>query len=348
MKKKFFLLMTAVSMGMTSWAQVPKADLLDVIFNDDGTATDISASQNNVELFGIPRVVKSSKYGMNVACFHDNGLNEVCAYWYKVDYGTNIDVLEGLADGHSMELLCRLEMEGEYTDNLAADKEVKPFCSHEGGGTGFLICKQNRGLNSDSKNEWTFLPHVGGKYVYANSGVPAKGGEYVHLVGVWDKEKGEARIYVNGELKYTNPTATGDFKLPSLTYFVIGGDAGSGGANQSFRGDVAIARVYDDALTDEQVASLFNAVKAMDTGEEEHNEADTPDIEPTGDYMQFELGGANQVSITKTENFSYIVVTSGTDPFVRMSPLNADLTSEESAVEFEYKTSVDIPGADLY
>ena len=349
MKKKLLLLMTAVSMGVTSWAQVPKADLLDVVFNDDGTATDISASQNNVELFGIPRVVKSSKYGMNVACFHDNGLNKDCAYWYKVDYGTNIDVSEGLANGHSMEVLCRLEMEGEYTDNLAADEEIKPFSSMQGGGTGFLVSKQNRGLNSDSKNEWTFLPHVGGGYVYANSGVLPKGGEYVHLVGVWDKEKGEARIYVNGELKYTNPTANGDFKHSSLPYFVIGGDpGGDAGANTSFKGDVAIARVYDDPLTDDQVASLFNAVKAMDTGTEEHNEADTHDIEPTGDYMQFELGDANQVSITETENFSYIVVTSGTDPFVRMSALNADLTSEESAVEFEYKTSVDIPGAEFF
>ena len=351
MKHKFLLLMTAVMMGMTSWAQVPKADLLDVVFNDDGTATDISASQNKVELFGVPRVVKSSKYGMNVACFHDNGLNKDCAYWYKVDYEKNIDFLDGLANGHSMEVLCRLEMEGEYTENLAADAEVKPFSSMQSGGTGFLVCKQNRGINSDSQNEWTFLPHVGGSYVYANSGVVPKGGEYVHLVGVWDKEKGEARIYINGELKFVNPNASGDFKHSTLPYFVVGGDpGGSAGANTSFKGDIAIARVYDDPLTDEQVTSLYNEVKAMDTGAAEHNEADIqdPDDPNEGDYMKFVLTASNQVSITGISDYSYIVVTQGTDPYVRMSALDADLTSEQTAVEFEYKTTYDIPGAEFF
>ena len=271
MKKILFYSLVLSVTFMTVSAQVPKADLLDVVFNEDGTATDISASQNNVELFGVPKVVKSSKYGMNVACFHDNGLNQDCAYWYKVDYGTNVNFKNGLADGHSMEVLCRLEMEGEYLDNLGAGDEVKPFSSMQGGGTGFLVCKQNRGINSDSNNEWTFMPHVGGNYIYANSGVLPKGGEYVHLVGIWDKEKGEARIYVNGELKYTNPTAVGDFKHSTLPYFVIGGDpGGSIGANTSFKGDIAIARVYDDPLTDDQVTSLYNIVKTMDTGADEH------------------------------------------------------------------------------
>ena len=271
-------------------AQVPKADLLDVVFNEDGTATDISNSKMTVELFGTPNVVESPKYGINVACFHDNGLNHDCTYWYKVDYGTNVNFKDALADGHSIEVVCRLEMEGEYTDNLAADEEVKPFSSLQGGGTGFLICKQNRGLYFDSYNEWTFMPHVGGGYVYANSGVLPTGGEYIHLVGVWDKEKGEARIYVNGELKYTNPTANGDFKHSSLPYFVIGGDpGGDAGANTSFKGDVAIARVYDDPLTGTQITSLYNAVKIMDTGADEHEECIREGLFKIGTAEELEL-----------------------------------------------------------
>ena len=86
MKQKLLFLMTALLMGMTSWAQVPKADLLDVVFNDDGTATDISATQNVVELFGTPNVVESSKYGINVACFHENTYNANCNYWYKLTH----------------------------------------------------------------------------------------------------------------------------------------------------------------------------------------------------------------------------------------------------------------------
>ncbi len=344
MKQKLLFLMTALLMGMTSWAQVPKADLLDVVFNDDGTATDISATQNVVELFGTPNVVESSKYGINVACFHENTYNSNCAYWYKVDYGTNMDFMDGLADGHSVELLCRLELDGNYAEEIG-DNEIKPFSSHQGGGTGLMVCKQNRGINSDSNNEWTFLSHVGGDYVYANSGIVPQGGEYVHLVGVWDKEKGESRIYVNGELKFVNPNATGDFKQSSLTYFVVGGDPGGSGANTSFKGDVAIARVYDDPLTDDQVASLYGAVEAMDTGAEEH--VDQMEYDP---YFSFNTEtGKNSIDCFDLEEpYSFELVTTGGDPYIQMSPLQKPLGEEQTVITFEYICPMGAPTSEFF
>ena len=60
MKHKFLFLMTAL-FASSVWAQVPKADLLDVVFNEDGTATDVSTSQMTVESFGSPTIVKSAK-----------------------------------------------------------------------------------------------------------------------------------------------------------------------------------------------------------------------------------------------------------------------------------------------
>ena len=344
MKQKLLFLMTALLMGMTSWAQVPKADLLDVVFNDDGTATDISATQNVVELFGTPNVVESSKYGINVACFHENTYNADCKYWYKVEYGSNMEFTEALADGHSVELLCRLELDGNYAEEIG-DNEIKPFSSHQGGGTGLMVCKQNRGINSDSNNEWTFLSHVGGDYVYANSGIVPQGGEYVHLVGVWDKEKGESRIYVNGELKFVNPNATGDFKQSSLTYFVVGGDPGGSGANTSFKGDVAIARVYDDPLTDGQVASLYGAVEAMDTGAEEH--VDQMEYDP---YFGFttEIGVHNIDCSELEEPYSFELVTTGDDPYIQMSPLQKPLGEEQTVITFEYICPMGAPTSEFF
>lgn len=338
--------MTAFLMGVTSWAQVPKADLLDIVFNDDGTATDVSECQNTVELFGTPNVVESSKYGINVACFHENAYNSNCAYWYKVDYGTNMDFMDGLADGHSLELLCRLELDGDYAELIGAGNEIKPFSSHQGGGTGLMVCTRTTddAGNVTRGNEWTFLPYSNGEYHWTNSGVPAVGGEYVHLIGVWDKEKGESRIYVNGELKYVNTDAAGDFKLSSLTYFVVGGDPGGSGANQSFKGDIAIARVYDDPLTDAQASALYEEVNAMDTGSEEH--VDQVVYDP---YFSFLIDSQRRIECSELEEpYSFEIVTTGDDPYISMSPLQKPLGEDQTVITFEYICTMGAPGSEFF
>ena len=270
--KRISVMVATFLLGMATWAQVPKADLLDVVFNDDGTATDVSAMANTVQTIGAPSVVRSLKYGINEACFKKNGLSAMADHYYRIDYGENEAFQNGLADGHSVETLVRFNLTDAYSNLVAAKSEVKPFSSHQGGGTGIMVCKQNRGLEGNSQQEITFLPHVGGSYCYAHSGIVPENDKYYHIVGVWDKEAGEARIYINGQLLYTHSQAIGDYKPSSQPWFAIGGDAGNAGCETSFNGDVAIARVYNDPLTPEQVASLYAEVEKMDTGEAEHPE----------------------------------------------------------------------------
>ena len=57
----------------------------------------------------------------------------------------------------------------------------------------------------------------------------------------------------------TNNNGT-NFKLASQKWFCVGGDAG-GNVQAGWRGDVAVARVYDDALTADQVAALWADVQ---------------------------------------------------------------------------------------
>ena len=270
--KRISVMVATFLLGMATWAQVPKADLLDVVFNDDGTATDVSAMANTVQTIAAPSVVRSLKYGINEACFKKNGLSAMADHYYRIDYGENEAFQNGLADGHSVETLVRFNLTDAYSNLVAAKSEVKPFSSHQGGGTGIMVCKQNRGLEGNSQQEITFLPHVGGSYCYAHSGIVPENDKYYHIVGVWDKEAGEARIYINGQLLYTHSQAIGDYKPSSQPWFAIGGDAGNAGCETSFNGDVAIARVYNDPLTPEQVASLYAEVEKMDTGEAEHPE----------------------------------------------------------------------------
>lgn len=66
--KKLLLTALSFTMGLAAVAQAPKADVLDIIFNDDGTVVDASAMANPVRVLGNPDIKKSPMYGMNVLC----------------------------------------------------------------------------------------------------------------------------------------------------------------------------------------------------------------------------------------------------------------------------------------
>lgn len=95
---------------------------------------------------------------------------------------------------------------------------------------------------------------------WCHSGVEPEVGKYYHVVGVWDQVAGKARIYVNGELK-NEIEAMGEFiqpSSPSARWFCVGGDSCSSDyAESAWNGDVVIARVYDAALRDSDVAELW-------------------------------------------------------------------------------------------
>lgn len=66
--KKQLLTFLSLCMGLTALAQAPQADVLDVVFNDDGTVVDASPMANPVRVLGAPDIKKSPMYGMNVLC----------------------------------------------------------------------------------------------------------------------------------------------------------------------------------------------------------------------------------------------------------------------------------------
>ena len=229
---------------------VPTADLLDVVFNNDGSATDISPLQNNVEnLAGSSSMTYfNDGYQGYIAHFNHTPGASISSGYYKVNFSGNTQFENGLADGHTMETLFM------YDDDIKIGTEVKMFSAMESGGTGFL-------LTSD-KGEITFLPNVGG-WKWTRSGIVPEKGTYYHVVGVWDKQKGTSTIYVNGVRKGST-SASGSFSFPpnkNCYWFCIGGDASASGAGNAWRGDIAIARVYDAPLSETEIAKLWDAVK---------------------------------------------------------------------------------------
>ena len=235
----------------------PVADILDVVFKTDGTAEDISPMKNAITTnsSGALSTYYSNTYKRFVAKFGNTWAGATSGF-YRIDYANNEAFKEALKDGHTLEAVVMADFEPPISEG-----EAKFFSSHETGGTGLMVCKAFRGLNG--KNELSFLPHVGGDWKFAASGIVPQPQIYYHIVGTWNKEEGKARIYINGELKNT-AEAAGEFKFPkdNSNWFAIGCDAGPT-AQLGWSGDVVLARVYDNPLTQQEVDILWNEIKKL-------------------------------------------------------------------------------------
>lgn len=233
---------------------VKSALAFDAVFEDDGSAKD--ASSNSVFIKYIEGdgsvVYYNSDAGRNVARFLGS-LGENCQDgYYKIDYSSGRTIKDALSDGHTLEVQFMLSEQNNV------EGEVKMFSSMQDGGTGFLLSSPSQG------RDITFLPNVSkdgtSNWCWAQSGVVPEVGKYYHVVGVWDKTAGKARVYVNGELK-NEVDADGEFVFPTqrtAQWFCIGGDSSTGDyAESSWNGDVVVARIYDAVLRESDIQSLW-------------------------------------------------------------------------------------------
>lgn len=268
----------------------PKADMFDVEFRNDGSAADISPMKNAIQAGSqAPETYYDAALGRFVGRFSNawGGGNSYC--YYRMDYGDNQTFMDGLADGHTLEALVKPEYEGEIKD-----VECKFFASHEAGGTGLMVCKKDRGLNGG--NELTFLPNVSengrSSWQWGVSGVTPESGKWYHVVGVYDKANGKIHVYVNGILR-NSVSVRGSyvFQKPEYRWFCIGADAGPTG-QIGWRGEVALARIYNAPLTASDVSALWNNVKDK-VSKERH------DLVSGVSYLNaFPVKGSAQLSIS--------------------------------------------------
>ncbi|MGN0233656.1 MAG: LamG-like jellyroll fold domain-containing protein [Bacteroidaceae bacterium] len=226
--------------------------LLDIVFNEDGTATDASPMKSAVEILGTaPTTYWSDQFNRYVAKF-DAPMGSTPTGVYKVDFEKNTSFCRALANGHSLEMVIKADLGGQPFNVVA-----KPFSAMQSGGTGFETADVN------GKRVVRFNPHVGGDWGRVDSDLTPEDGIYYHILGVWNKQEQKGDIYVNGVLSNTKELP-GDFKFASTGrgWFGIGGDPDKATtASNAWCGDIVIARVYNDALTAEEVTALWNDVK---------------------------------------------------------------------------------------
>lgn len=242
----------------TYGGELPAADLMDIVFNADGTAIDVSAAANEIVTIGTPKIVKSPALDMNVLCHTQNAVSAVSENYFRVMLSESLR--QGIADGMTMEVYARPYWTDE--DNLNDWYSVLGY--EEGGGVGMIVYN----------NQWDFEAHIGGGYKDAYAGVGPQKGEWTHLVGTWNKEQGMLTIYLNGEYA-GSADASGDFQYPGVSnhWFGIGCDPdGVENGSASFKGDIAIARIYNEPVNSAQAHTLFQNVQAKLTGLPEHSE----------------------------------------------------------------------------
>ncbi len=278
----------------------PTANLLDVVFNADGTAKDVSPAAYTISAVeGMAMTtVYSNRYERYISRFNHSAGSGVSSGYYKGDYTTDQSFKDALSSGHSLEAIFMLDV-----DKPLPNLEIKMFSSHQGGGTGLMIGNNSR------NNSIIFLPHVGGQYIWANSNIIPERGKYYHVIGVWNKEEGKAHVYIDGELK-GSVSASGNFQFPSAgsTWFGIGADpSGATAAHSAWKGDVVLSRVYDKPLNEKDVEQLWNQVK---------------DFKPSSNDI--ELSGVSLLSRVVQIDSEYTIIGEGfqTGDKIKMTPVS--------------------------
>ncbi len=231
-------------------ASTPVADLLDVVFNADGTATDVSSSDMNVTTYANAATLStaySDKFGRHTATFAPATANStISSGFYEISYAGNTEWQSKLEDGFTMECVVKYTVE-------PSGSSFKFFGAQQTGGVA---------LYNSTDNLFRFSPYVGGSYRHAISTVTPEKDKYYHLVGVYDKTLGQVRMYIDGKPVATVTDVTGDYTHPASDVsqrFVLGGDPNStsGKAENAAPCEIVIARIYDAELSDADVDYLY-------------------------------------------------------------------------------------------
>ena len=232
--------------------------ILDIQFNTDGTATDAGIYELAVEKVGdispYVYVYDHPEFDANnIARFGHIAHNESSKKhsYYKVDYQNAEEFKAAMADGFTLEFVT-------YSPSWSYDWWSCPV-----GSDAFRIYRKgdldgNEMLfNINSSGAW--WPTNGGATAYTANTVFQKN-IYMHTVFTYDSNNQSISIFNNGELSRTANEIT-SFNVGR--WLTIGGYVENGEANDLFmqwNGEVALVKMYDQPLTEEEVVEKYTAL----------------------------------------------------------------------------------------
>lgn len=271
----------------------PVADLFDAVWNADGTAKDLGKFNLAVTAKGRIDRIKigaDNPYGIICPTFdNEYGIQEVVkpatwsdqtktrqakdgtanAYYHASYAAVTDDFAANLGDGYAAELIFKATTDTitpEF-DKYYSSVEIKPFSSTQSGGFGFSVrpVADNRCI--------AYISGTGANTYYsAKTMTRTEKDKYYHVITVWNKSDGLFTMFVNGEKAVTVEKASGTYCEPKSSstsrtaphWIGIGADpTGTGRSESSFPGQVVVARMYDQPLTDAEVQRLFQRAEEM-------------------------------------------------------------------------------------
>ena len=230
---------TAPSTSIT--AKAARQVTLPTSFGDfkpaNGQLTDAQNQFKTINLIGHPQVNTTSGIAGNVLKFDGSS-----AYSMPVSDAQYAHLTKGMA----------LETTFRYDPKASTSGEHDILSNQNSGGVGLGI----------ENGEITFFAHVDGGYKQPTARL--KAGQWIHAVGVIDQQAKTVNLYINGQLAESIKVPAGQLKFANnAPHFVLGGDSASGGRAESMMtGEVKTARIYDHALSANDVTALSNAARA--------------------------------------------------------------------------------------
>lgn len=231
----------------------PRADILDVVFAEDGTASDVAGGNAVKYVAGDACTIGYNDFYLRYAPTFTRasaGSSNYSDGFYRIDYTDAM--MAALDDGYSMEAVVMV--------NAAPNgNEIKAFSATTSGGMALMIANTGRGKGLE------FIQHNGSAWCFASTDVIPEVGVYYHMVGVYDPAEGKIHCYVNGELK-ASVACTGIKHMTTsdsrVRAFTIGGNTQSNTQmNGAWCGEVSVARIYDAPLTADEVKALYEDVR---------------------------------------------------------------------------------------
>ncbi|MGM9737511.1 MAG: BACON domain-containing protein [Candidatus Cryptobacteroides sp.] len=248
----------SISNSLTISQIVPKvqADLMNVKFNEDGSASDISKSNRAINYVEGETCTVSylNDYGLWAPDFKRTAGGSVNTGYYWTEMTE--DIVTAFSDGYALEAIVTVNAE-------ANNKEAKALSSTKSGGTALMIG------NNARDGQLLFLINNNGTWAFVTTGVVAKPGNIYHLLGSWDKTAGKAKVYLDGELKAEEDVA-GPLKFATLNpnFIMIGANQSNQtrtAINGNWNGSVYTAKIYSDPVSDEEAFAQYLTDKVFRT-----------------------------------------------------------------------------------
>ena len=222
----------------------PKADMIDVTFNSNGSITD---SQGLTwTKYGSPSVSYNSTYKRNEVTINNASSTSLSQGYYSSEYSDAFKTK--IANGFSHEVFFK-------PTNVSGGRQVIMGNLESGGHT----IEVNSGKIHITHN----IVSSGGN-TYFESNATVSNNTYYHVVLTWNQSTGKASLYINGALDTTVTLAT-TYNFPTMLRYTFGADVGSSTASpylesssKCYKGTILFGRLYDAVLTATDVSALYS------------------------------------------------------------------------------------------